>query len=86
MKRIILGLSILLMVAQNVFANEDFDELGYAILKCFHPTGIYVSTTMYQDSLKIKNGIMKTKGKINYKGGFSGNRYYMKFIYELMLR
>jgi len=85
MKRILVIVVMLFSVITLSQADTDTDRMGYEILKCFHPTGSYESITMESvpSDYSLKNKSIELNGKVRFRGGFSGNPYYMKFIFHL---
>jgi hypothetical protein len=60
-------------------ARADAAGWGYEILKCFHPTADFVrvsSGDLYTDA----NGRRAADGRIDFRGGYSGNSYFMTFV------
>lgn len=57
----------------------DKDDLGVFITKCFHPTAVYQSIEISEFSNPTSSTPTETTGKVRFKGGFTGNSYYMKF-------
>jgi len=83
MKRMLI-LAFVFFMTITSYASDD-DRMGYEILRCFHPTGSYESITLEQvpSDYSLKNKSVELNGKVRFRGGFSGNPYYMKFIFHL---
>jgi len=62
-------------------AQADNADLGFAILKCFHPTADFVRATFgtpFQDA----PGRMAQAGHIDFRGGFTSKSYTMDFTLQ----
>lgn len=63
----------------------DNDDMGASIVKCFHPTAAYESIEMDNKNLHFSSSgdTIIFDGKVRFRGGFTGNPYYMKFSMEM---
>ena len=62
-------------------ARADEADVGYAILKCFHPTADFVKAAFgapFQDA----PGRIARNGTIDFRGGFSKAPYQMGFVLQ----
>jgi hypothetical protein len=69
------------VIALVPVACADEADLGFSILKCFHPTANFVRASFgepYQDV----PGRMARQGRIDFKGGFTGGSYSMQFVMQ----
>ncbi len=70
-----------LLFVVSIPASADNADLGAELLRCFHPSGDFRGITI-GDAYTDGNGYAAYDGKIEFAGGISGKRYYMRFIYR----
>ena len=60
-------------------ARADSADLGFSILKCFHPTADFVRAEIGSPHAD-EFGRTASDGRINFRGGLTGSSYFMTFV------
>lgn len=82
MKKQLLSLTLIgALTSLPALGGENMDDFGREILSCFHPLSEYRSIQLDWDNRSSPDarGISSVEGKVRFAGGFTENRYQMRF-------
>lgn len=80
-----LALFLPLLTSAATVATRIDDDVGASIVKCFHPTAAYESIDDMYFPTPSNDSYDQVDGKVRFRGGFTGNPYYMKFTFYARL-
>ena len=82
----VLMFCLVLFLPLSGYASDD--GLGRLIVGCFHPTASYESIELFSRYPQIdeKNPREEVSGRVWFRGGLTGNPYYMKFTLYARLK